>query len=78
MNNQTFGLTAFYKGLSKSEIARRLEIGRTSAVPCAITNLRTARLAKLCFHVRRDLLTEFLARIPFESFSGLILEQLST
>ena len=26
------------------------------------------RLAKLCFHVRRDLLTEFLARIPFESF----------
>jgi len=36
------------------------------------------RLAKLCFHVRRDLLTEFLARIPFESFSGLILEQLST
>jgi hypothetical protein len=27
--------------------------------------------ARLCFQVRRDLLTEFAARIPFESFSGL-------
>src|ERR1700731_3153678 len=27
--------------------------------------------ARLCFHVRRDLLTEFPTRIPFESFSGL-------
>ena len=32
----------------------------------------TTRLAKLCFHVCRDLLSEFLARISFESFSGLI------
>jgi len=33
--------------------------------------LETSRFARLCFHVRRDLLTEFQARIPFESFSGL-------
>jgi len=42
----------------------------------AARRLETSRFARLCFHVRRDLLTEFLARIPFESFSGLILEQL--
>jgi hypothetical protein len=37
----------------------------------AITNLRMVRLAKLGFNVRQDLLTGFLARVPFESFSGL-------
>ena len=44
----------------------------------AARRLETSRFARVCFHVRRDLLTEFPARIPFESFSGLILEQLST
>src|SRR5258708_27195772 len=37
----------------------------------AARRLETSRFARLCFHVRRDLLTEFPARIPFESFSGL-------
>jgi hypothetical protein len=32
------------------------------------------RFAKRRFHVRQDLLTGFLARVPFESFSGLFKE----
>jgi hypothetical protein len=37
----------------------------------AARRLETSRFARLCFHVRRDLLTEFPTRIPFESFSSL-------